>query len=69
MLNFSNNNGEAKLHYGSSDFMILQSGQYVLCAVTGVKIPLEELKYWSDETQEAYADAAASFKRWQEVNS
>ena len=33
-----------------------------LCAVTGKPIPLHELKYWSVERQEAYADAAASLE-------
>jgi hypothetical protein len=27
----------------------------VLCAVTAQKVPLEELRYWSVERQEAYA--------------
>jgi len=66
MLNFTNQNGEAKLSYGSSDYLILEAGSYVICAVTGNKIPLDQLKYWSDEHQEAYIDAAASTKRWQE---
>ncbi len=30
------------------------------CAVTGRRIPLEDLKYWSAERQEAYADAHAT---------
>ena len=58
--------GEAKLHYGSSDFTILEGGAYVLCAVTGEQIPLEELRYWNDDRQEAYKDAGAAlegFKR------
>lgn len=56
--------GEAKLSYGDADYMILDPGEYVLCAVTGEKIPLGELKYWSGERQEAYKDAAASLTRW-----
>jgi hypothetical protein len=39
----------------------------VRCAVTGREIPLDELKYWSVELQEAYADAATSLKRHQET--
>lgn len=58
--------GEAKLAYGDADYMILEAGAYVLCAVTGEHIPLSDLKYWSGERQEAYKDAAASLKRWQE---
>ncbi len=56
--------GEAKLSYGDADYMILETGDYVLCAVTGEQIPLTELKYWSGDLQEAYKDAAASLKRW-----
>ncbi len=69
MLNFTNNSGPAKLHYGSSDYMILEQGSYVLCAVTGDKIPLDDLKYWSDVLQEAYINAEASTKRLLETNS
>ena len=39
------------------------------CAVTGVEIPLDELKYWSVARQEAYVDAAASLKRYQETQA
>jgi hypothetical protein len=35
----------------------------VRCAVTGVPIPLEELKYWSVESQEAYASPEAVMRR------
>ena len=66
MLNFTQTNREAKLSYGSSDYLILESGNYVLCAVTKARIPLEQLKYWSEDLQEAYVDASASLKRWQE---
>lgn len=69
MLNFTNPNREAKISYGSSDYLILESGSYVLCAVTESRIPLEELKYWSEDLQEAYVDAAASLKRWQDTYS
>lgn len=69
MLNYTNANREAKLSYGSSDYLILESGSYVLCAVTETRIPLGELKYWSEDLQEAYVDAGASLKRWQESQS
>ena len=38
------------------------------CAVTGDAIPLDDLRYWSVELQEAYVDAAASLKRYRETN-
>jgi hypothetical protein len=69
MLNFMQSQGEAKLSYGSSDYLVLEMGSYVLCAVTGEKISLDQLKYWNDDLQEAYVDAAASLKRWQESQS
>ena len=52
----------AKLHYLDGTFRLLSDGDHVLCAVTGVTITLEELRYWSVERQEAYADAAASLE-------
>lgn len=61
--------GEAKLEYGDADFMILEPGGYVLCAVTGEQIPLNQLRYWSAELQEAFRDAEAATKRWLEVHS
>ncbi len=54
---------EAKLVYGNSDYDIIAYGDYVLCAVTGQKIPLRELRYWNVEKQEAYYDAKISLDR------
>ncbi len=36
---------------------------FVRCAVTGIPIPLEELKYWSVDRQEAYATPEAVMRR------
>ena len=36
---------------------------FVRCAVTGVPVPLEELKYWSVDLQEAYATPEAVLRR------
>ena len=58
----------AKLHYGDGDFAVLKPGRYVICAVTGVRIPLEQLRYWSAPLQEAYAGPAEALKRWRETN-
>lgn len=52
----------ARLHYLDGTFRLLADGDHVLCAVTGAAIPLEHLRYWSVERQEAYADAAASLE-------
>ncbi|CAN7586152.1 DUF2093 domain-containing protein [Rhizobium sp. LjRoot30] len=55
-------NREAKLKYLDADFQILLPGAYVICAMTGNQIPLDELRYWSAARQEAYVDAGASFE-------
>ena len=55
--------GEAKLRYLDGEVQVIAPGDFVRCAVTGRIIPLEELRYWSVELQEAYIDAAASLKR------
>lgn len=57
--------GEAELKYLDGDFRILKPGAFVRCAVTGVPIPLEELKYWSVDRQEAYSSAEAVLRRLQ----
>lgn len=55
--------GEAKVEYLDSDFRVLSPGTFVICAVTGSHIPLDELKYWSVDRQEAYASAEAVMQR------
>jgi hypothetical protein len=53
----------ARLRYLDSDYQVLVPGSYVICAVSERRIPLSELRYWSVDRQEAYADAEASLKR------
>ena len=55
-------NGEARLRYLDSDYQVVVPGSFVICAVTGRRVPLSELRYWSVDRQEAYADAAASLE-------
>jgi len=52
-----------RLHYLPGSFRQLSAGDHVLCAVTGVQIPIEVLRYWSAERQEAYASAEIATKR------
>ena len=56
-------NGEAELKYLDGDFRVVKPGAFVRCAVTGTAIPLEELKYWSVDLQEAYASPDAVAER------
>lgn len=53
----------AELHYGPNGFRVMRPGTYVLCAVSGQRISLEELRYWSGVRQEAYATCELATKR------
>ena len=44
----------AKLKYLPNNFQIIENGDYVICAVSGKKINIENLTYWNVELQEAY---------------
>ncbi len=58
---------EAKLRYLDADFQVVQTGEFVRCAVTDQPIKLNELRYWSVERQEAYVSAEAAMQRYNEV--
>lgn len=55
--------GEARLRYLDADIDVISPGDYVVCAVTGRKIPVQALRYWSVDRQEAYWDAEAASSR------
>jgi hypothetical protein len=61
--------GEARIRFLDGDFQVVVPGTFVRCAVTGIEIPLDDVKYWSVKRQEAYADAAAALKRYRETGS
>ena len=52
----------ARVQYLPGTFRLLSDGDHVICAVTGARIALHELRYWSVERQEAYVDAHASLR-------
>ena len=54
---------EAELEYLDGDFRVLRPGAFVRCATTGVPIPIEELRYWNVDLQEAYAGPEAKLLR------
>ena len=54
--------GEARVEFRDGDFRVLSPGSYVRCAVTGVAIPLDDLKYWDVDKNEAYASPQAKLK-------
>lgn len=53
---------EAKLIYLDADYEIVTPGTFVRCAITGDPIPLDTLRYWSVDAQEAYRDAHIATK-------
>ena len=48
------NKKKAKLQYKHNSFDIIEEGNFVVCAISGKEIPLENLNYWNVELQEAY---------------
>jgi len=44
----------AKIKYLPNNFEILEQGDYVICAVSGKIIKLQELNYWNVDLQEPY---------------
>ena len=59
----SSSDRPAMLFYQANGFRVLSPGSHVLCAVSGAEIPLEALRYWSAERQEAYASADLATRR------
>jgi hypothetical protein len=58
---------EARIRYLAGEFQVLSAGDYVRCAVSGTRIELANLRYWSVERQEAYATPEISMKRYLEI--
>lgn len=57
-----NRSQAARLHYMANGFRILSQGDHVVCKVSGEKIPLDALRYWSVARQEPYASAEIAAK-------
>lgn len=47
----------AVLRYEANGYRVVVPGAYVECAITGERIALEALRYWSVARQEPYASA------------
>ena len=56
----------AQVIYGDGEFKVVRGGRYVRCAVSGARIPLDALRYWSVDLQEAYASPDIATQRAQE---
>lgn len=60
-------NDLAVLRYGDHDYTILRNGRFVRCAVSGAAIPIDDLRYWSVDLQEAYRGPEEALARWRET--
>ena len=58
----------AKIKYLPNNFQIIQPGDYVVCAVSGKKIDLENLTYWNVELQEAYFSYKEAFQKREKIH-
>ena len=58
----------AVVRYGDGEMTVIKPGRYVVCAVSGRKIALEDLRYWNPVLQEAYAGPAEALVRWKQLN-
>ena len=58
----------AKIKYLANNFQIIEDGDFVECAVSGKKIELEKLTYWSVELQEPYYSYKEAFKKRELLN-
>ncbi len=45
---------KAKVIFKHNYFDVVEDGDYVLCAITGKEIKLQNLSYWNVDLQEAY---------------
>ena len=48
---------KAKLIFKHNSFEIVDEGDYVICALSGKEIMLQNLNYWNVDLQEAYYSA------------
>ena len=58
----------AKIKYLPNNFEIIENGDHVICAISGKKIPLDELNYWNVELQEAYFSYVEASKKREKNN-
>ena len=62
------NKKKAKLVYKHNSFDIIEEGNFVICAISGKEIPLNQLTYWNVELQEAYYSPLEVNERFKSLN-
>ena len=58
---------KAKLIFKHNSFDIIEEGDYVLCAISGKEIMLNNLQYWNVDLQEAYYSPKEANVRYKEL--
>ena len=59
---------KAEIVLNHGHFQVKPPGDFVKCSITGEKITLENLKYWTVELQEVYASPEVALNRYKELN-
>jgi len=59
---------KAKLKYKHNSYDVLEDGNYVICAISGKEIALEDLNYWNVDLQEAYFSSIEADSRYNQLN-
>ena len=59
----------AKIKYLPNNFQIIEDGDYVLCAISGKQINIENLNYWNVELQEAYFSYKEAYQKREKKNN
>ena len=58
----------AKIKYLANNFQIIEEGDYVVCAISGKEIDIENLTYWNVELQEPYYSYKEAFEKREKIN-
>ena len=59
----------AKVKYLPNNFQVIESGDHVICAVSGKVISLDNLTYWNVELQEPYYSYVEATKKKEELEN
>ena len=59
----------AKIKYLPNNFQVIDPGDYVICAVSGKEINLQDLTYWNVELQEAYFSYKEALKKREKIKN
>ena len=63
------NKKKAKLNYKHNSFDIIEEGNFVVCAVSGKEIHVDQLTYWNVELQEAYYSPIEVNERYKSLSN